>query len=778
MIDRRCVVALIVVTMAALTALAQGAPGDRRDGEEEQIRRRVEWFVESRGLDRVHRADLRRRQAVLQAKIMSKTETPAGIQPWRLMGPESMTMLDWVMGPVAGRVSALAVHPTNEDVIYLGAASGGLWKTINGGASWMPIFDDIGTQTIGTIRIDPASPDTVWVGTGEQGQNCWSYFGMGLFRSTDGGATFEEVNGSGGATLDLSYITSIVLLSGDPQVVLVGGETYCDDGNWIYGGLYRSTDGGAAWTEVMDGAVTDMVVSPGEPDVVFAAMGRWVQPSNGLYRSTDDGLTWSRLTAGLPAQGSTGRSRLAVAPGDEQILYALMNETEGVGLFRSDDRGENWSRRNSDVCDGQCSYNLVLAVHPTEPSTLLTGTIKFFRSTDGGVSLAPLIDGWGHTQKVHQDTHVLVWSKTDGNRFWVGGDGGLWRSDDGGSTFTNLNANLNITQFYDIEVHPVDPATLYGGSQDNSSSASFADPHWNTTIVTGDGFMNVVDPADPETVIQSSYPWDGYPNLFFSVAGGAPGSFSWLPVDGLTQFEPWPWVTPLVAADAGPATATSLFVASNHVYRSDFDSLGNWVKISGNLPGASVSLSVLTPVVDEDTIVLYAGSSNGRIWRTDDALAISPTWVEVTGDYPGSKVTDIAADPDDPQRVFVTRGEFDASRLYRSTAGGGVWEAVGAGLPGAPANTVAIDPRSTLRVFVGTDVGVFVSNNGGDSFVAAMDGLPLGAVVTDLEIDDDPYVLTAGTYGRGAWQTALTDAPFFADGFESGDTSAWSMTVD
>ena len=768
----------VVAAFTTSAVMAQGPPGDLEDGEEEQIRRRVEWFVESRGLENTHRADLQRLQAVLQTKAMRKADHPRGLEAWRLMGPESMSMLDWVMGPVAGRVSALAVHPADEDVIYLGAASGGLWKTVNGGASWLPIFDDVGTQTIGAITIDPASPETIWVGTGEQGQNCWSYFGMGLYRSTDGGATFVAVNGSGNATLDLSYITTIVLPPDDPQVVLVGGETYCDDGNWVYGGLYRSADGGTTWTQVLAGAVTDMVVSPGEPDVIVAAVGRWSQSSNGIYRSTDAGLTWNRDTTGLPEPTSMGRSRIAVAPGDTQVLYAMVNESTGVGLYHSGDRGETWTQRNSDACDGQCSYNLCLAVHPTDASTLLTGTVKFFHSSNGGVSLTPLVSGWGDNQKVHQDTHVLFWSRTDPDRFWVGGDGGLWRSDDGGSSFENLNANLNITQFYDIEVHPTDPATLFGGAQDNSSSASFADPRWMTTVVTGDGFMNVVDPADPGSVIQTSYPWDGYPSLFGSTAGGAPGTFDWLSVAGLTQYEPWPWVTPLVGADAGPADPTSLFVASNHVYRSDFDSLGSWTKISGNLSGAGVSLSVLTPVVDDGTIVLYAGSSDGRVWRTGNAGAPMPLWIEVTGDYPGGRVSDIGADPSDPMRVFITRSEFGASRLYRSTTGGGAWQAVGLGLPNAPANTVAIDPRNPSRVFVGSDVGIFVSEDGGETFLAAMDGLPLGAVVTDLEIDDDPYVLTAGTYGRGAWQTDLTELPLFADGFESGNTSVWSRTVD
>jgi len=769
----------LVVALATSVAVAQAPPGDLRDGEEEQIRRRVEWFVESRGLDRVDRADLRRRQAVQRALSMRESEAARGLEAWRLMGPEAMTILDWVMGPVSGRVSALAVHPTDEDIIYLGAASGGLWKTVNGGASWTSIFNDVGTQSIGAITIDPASPETIWVGTGEQGQNCWSYFGMGLFRSTDGGASFEAVNGSGQTALDLSYITSIILHPDDPQVILVGGETYCDDGSWVYGGLYRSADAGGSWSLVLSGAVTDMAVSPDEPTIVIASVGRWGADVNGVYRSTDTGLTWNRVESGLPTGNAMGRGRLAAAPADARMLYALINGPGGVGLYRSTNHGVSWTLRNPAACDGQCSYNLCLAVHPNDSSRLLTGTIKFFRSDDGGVSLTPLIDGWNPNQKVHQDIHVLVWSATDVDRFWVAGDGGIWRSDDGGSTFTNLNANLNITQFYDIEVHPIDPATLYGGAQDNSSSVSFADTRWDTTLITADGFMNVVDPANPETVIQSSYPNGGYPNLFYSTNAGVPGTFEWLPVNGLTQNEPWAWVTPLVGVDAGPLVPTSLFVASDHVYRSDFDSLGTWTKISDSLTGGGgAGLRVLTPVVSDETIVLYAASSQGHLWRTDDALAASPIWVDVAGDYPGGTVTDIAADPTDPKRVFITRGEFGANHLYRSTLGGTEWAPVGSGLPNIPANSVAIDPRSLQRIFIGTDVGVFVSENSGTTFVAAMDGLPLGTVVTDLEIGGDPPVVTVGTYGRGAWQMDLTDEPIFGDGFEIGDTSAWGRTAE
>ena len=171
------------------------------------------------------------------------------------------------------------------------------------------------------------------------------------------------------------------------------------------------------------------------------------------------------------------------------------------------------------------------------------------------------------------------------------------------------------------------------------------------------------------------------------------------------------------------------------------------------------------------------GTSDGRIHRTNDALAGSVSWTEVGGSLPDDRITDIAVDPTDADRVYVTRGAFGASRLYRSTTGGTIWTGVGAGLPNVPANSVAVDPLDPLQVFVATDVGVFASSDGGDTFTVAMNGFPLGSVVTDLEIDDDPHVLTAGTYGRGAWQTLLGGTPVFADGFESGDSSAWSTAT-
>ena len=722
-------------------------PGDKSQGEEEQIKERVKWFIRSRGLDQAQRPDRMRGQAVQElrrARESREFELAAAGEVWESMGPITMTMLNWTMGRVSGRVAALAVHPTNESVVFLGGASGGVWRTTNGGTSWEPVFDATGTQSVGAITVDRTNPSVVWVGTGERQSGCANYFGLGVFRSTDGGTTFAPRNGSGTTAVQLSYVGSIAVHPTNSQTVLVSGEGFCENGTRSAGGVYKTTDGGLTWRRVLSGSGSDVVFDPGNPSVVYAAVG-----SSGVHKSTNTGDTWTLSSSGMVTGTSLGRLRLAMAPSNSSTLYALSSSSR---LYRTTNGAGSWTQQNGSACEGQCSYNLTLDVHPTNANTVLVGSIRFARSTDGGVTLGYLTSGWGSGQKVHQDTHVLRYSRTNGSRFWVGCDGGAWRTDDGGANFVNLNTNINLTQFYDIAIDPNDPTRIFGGAQDNSSLRRSGSQQWNVTRVTGDGFMNLVDPADPNRVFQTSYPSGGRPSLIRSTTGGDPNTFSTLATNGIVSGEPFPWVTPLAVL---PGT---VFVGSHSVYRASAGQSASsftWTKISGNLTGAtSTALSVISTTPGSN--VAYVGTANGRLHRTGNVLASSVTWADVTGNYPGGYVSDIAADPGNTQRVFASRGSFGLSRLYRSTTGGATWTAVGSGLPNVPANAVAIDPVQPSRIFVGTDVGVYESANGGDSFVPFSAGLPLGAVVTDLEVDNSPHVLVAGTYGRGAYRVNLT----------------------
>jgi PKD repeat protein len=755
----RAIGALAVLLLPALPALAShdeakhieelleglGQKSDHEEDEGEgreeswQIEQRTLWFERSRDLRRNPNAGRERAASVEALKIERATNdrlrSLAG-ETWEPVGPSSMTMTDWVMGKVSGRLNAVTPVPGNEDTVYVGAAAGGVWKTTNGGGSWTPVFDQVGTLPIGAVTLDPANSNAVWVGTGDKnGGGCAGYFGQGVFLSEDAGATWNARNGAGATAMPLSIVNAVAVQPTNSNVILAGGAGTCGATGGLTGaGVFRSTDRGLTWARVLSNNVEDIIFVPGTSTVYAGLIG------TGVSRSTDGGATWSSVSTGLNASGS--RMRLSMAPSNSNTLYALV----GSRLYRTTDGGTSWTQTNGAACEGQCTYNLTLAVHPTDPATILLGTIRHHRSTNGGTALTAMTSTWGTSQKVHQDTHVVRYSQSNPNRFWVGTDGGLWRTDNGGVSYVNMNANLNITQFYDIAVHPTDVNIVFGGAQDNGSSGRRTSLQWGLTFASGDGFMNAVDPTTPSRVFQTSYPSGNFPTIVRSNASGSLGSFELVPTTGMTASSTFPWVTPMAIA------GNLLFASSNTLYRTT-TSGSSWTAVSPNMATAA---SVVTPQLIGVLMPTYVGTSGGRIYFSPDASIPTPTFTNVTGDYPGGTVSDVAMDPTNAQRVFITRAGFGASRLYRSTTGGTTWTAAGAGLPNVPANSVVVDPLNTNRLFVATDIGVYESTDSGDNFSAYSAGLPLGVVVSDLEIDDSPHVLTAGTYSRGAWRVVLS----------------------
>jgi PKD repeat protein len=716
---------------------APDARGDKTNGEAWQIEQRRRWWIESRGLKnngnaaRQRRAALNvmRNQILRQARTGRSVGTRAQIAPWRELGPSSMKMGNWVMGRVAGRINAVTPHPTNDSIVYIGAANGGVWKTTDAGVNWTPTFVNVGSQSISAIHVEAGTPQNVWAGTGDRFDgDCSGYLSDGVFLSTDGGINWSPRNSG----MSLSTITSLVTQANNANVVLAAGfGDRCNQGGDANGGIYRSTDKGASWTQVMDRKVEDLVALPGTSTVLASA------PGSGVYRSSDGGATWTLLGAANTAS----RMRLAVAPSNPSVIYALTN----TNLYRSDNAGSTWSSISTSACDGQCTYNLSLGVHPTNPQTIIVGAIRPRRSTNGGSAFTTLTNTWGSSQQVHQDTHVVRYSLNDANRIWVGGDGGLWRSDNGASSWVNMNANLNITQYYDIVVHPTDPNIVFGGAQDNSSSRRTTSNVWDLTFVNGDGFMNAIDDSNAAIVFQNGYPSGSTPSIYRSTQSGAPGTFAAAGSNGLTGGG-FPWVTPTDVAGGYH------FVGGYYVSRAlTSASTMSWTTIS---PRVSGTVSVITAKKIGSSVHVYAGTDSGKIYYS--ANGASTSVADVSGALPTGRISDVAIDPTNGSRAFVTRASFSGSKLYRTTSGGGTWTALGTGLPNIPANTVVIDPLNLQRVFVGTDIGVYESVDGGANFAPFSDGMPAGLVVSDLEIDNSPHVLTAGTYGRGAWQTTLS----------------------
>jgi hypothetical protein len=723
--------ALATLLMASADVHAQRR-GKAEGDESWQIQQRQRWWIESRGLNKATGTSPRaqRREAIRTTRAKAARLDAGNLavgNVWRELGPSSMNMGSWSMGRVAGRITAITPHPTDDNTVYVGSANGGVWKTTSAGASWTPLFAQVGSQSIGSIHVEAANPANVWVGTGDKFDgDCAGYLSDGVFLSIDGGATWTQRS----TGMDLSVVSSLLVLPGNNNVILAGGfGDRCSGSGDANGGLYRSTDRGLSWTQVLDLKIEDIVAASN--GTLYASA-----PGKGVYRSTDGGASWT--ASGAADTGS--RMRLAVAPSNASVLYALSNSK----LYRSDNGGSSWSTVNRSPCDGQCSYNLALSVHPTDPMTMMVGVIRPRRSTNGGKTLTTLTNTWGSSQQVHQDTHVVRYSLNNGSRIWVGSDGGIWRTDNAASSWVNMNSNLNITQYYDIAVHPSDPNIVFGGAQDNSSSRRATSNVWDLTFVNGDGFMNGIDSVNSAIVFQNGYPSGTSPSLYRSLTSGNPGTFSSLGSCGLPSGS-YPWVTPTEVAGGyhfvGGSVVSRAMVSSGSMC---------WTTISPTVTG---EVRVITARKIGASVVTYAGSTGGSIYYS--ANAAGTNLVNVTGNYPGGSVSDIAIDPANGSRVFVTRAAFGGAKLYVSTSAGTSWTAIGNGLPNIPANAVVIDPLNTNRLFVGTDIGVFESTDGGLNFVPNTTGLPAGLVVSDLEIDDAPYVLTAGTYGRGAWQLDL-----------------------
>jgi hypothetical protein len=749
---------VFVLAAFSLPAITK-AQALRERGEEAQIEARIAWFYGPR-LQAAPAQQAAGLRALEAEKLLLQRRTPMlrnTAQPWVALGPAPMSMLNWQMGNVAGRASALAVDPRDDNRLYLGTASGGLWRSFDGGTQWTELLGASGTQSVGALAIDPNNPNRLWVGTGEKGTNCASYFGIGALISDNQGASFVARNGDGSSALKLSFINAIAVAPGNSDHVLVGGWAFCAPGTGVAtnGALFRTLDGGLSWTEVLSGRINDVFFDSSNANIVYAAVG-----AGGYFKSIDGGLSFSPINNGITV---AARMRLAQSPADPSKFYGLDSNSR---LYRSDDAGANWSTLSTSACEGQCTYNLTISPDPFDAGEAILGTIRHARISAGSTLNAPMTSSWGSAQLVHQDTQLVVHSKRQPGRFWVGTDGGLWRTDNAGVSYSNLNNGLNITQFYDIAVNPNDPSKIWGGAQDNSSEVRLAvggNPNlWNVTFVSGDGFMNLVNPDNVSNVFQTSYASGSLPALYRSLSGGAVGQFSFFATTGI-QTGPFRFVTPIAISSGRDSFPAQVFVSSNQIFRTAAAAAAQWSTLNTQVFASNIS--VMQPVWTNAGLTLWAGSEAGSLHRCDDVRA-SCNWSTIPSPDAARFISDIAVDSANPNRIFVTRVAFVEPRLLRSIDGGANFVAAGLGLPSVPANSVAIDPGNSARIFVGTDVGVFVSIDSGMNFVAADSGMPLGAVVTDLETTANPPALVAATYGRGAWLLSLDPEIVFKNGFE------------
>jgi photosystem II stability/assembly factor-like uncharacterized protein len=686
-------------------------------------------------------------QAVALALETGRSGTQLAAARWKFVGPTN----------IGGRVVDIAVDPVAPDTLYVAAATGGVWKSKDKGARFTSIWPATNPQSLGALII--TSTGTLFAGTGEAnpGGGSLTYGGSGIYRSTDGGATWQVV----GLT-DSGAIGRLAVDPTDPQHIFaaVAGQLYNHGGER---GVYESTDGGSTWTQVLAGdndttGAVDIAIDPSNPNRVFAAMwDHFREPDlrtyggvgSGVYRSTDGGTTWQRLTNGLPASATTiGRIGIALAASNPQRLYTIVNQTNGLfqGFYKSDDGGDSWTKlaTSSTLSGAQSTYGWWFGrvwVDPLDQGHVFAAGVYLCESKNSGMTFTGEFTP-------HPDHHAMAWDLKAPGRVYLGNDGGTYRSDVNGSNDVWTAAvSQPFTQFYSVDVSEQDSSRLVGGAQDNGVNRSYPGTGWNT-YVGGDGLEALIDPVDQNFV----YGCSQYGECLRSTNGGDSSS----DFTGATVSSRRNWLTPLQFDPADPAI---LYYAGNQVNRS-VDKGVHWTVISPDLtagPGRDLNypFGTVTTVAGAKTDPnrVLAGTDDGRLWFSTN---LGTNWTRVIdSDVPGTWVTRVTVDPVNALVAYATFSGFRSGTplpyVLKTTDGGATWTSIAGNLPQAPVNDIAVI-GSTL--YVASDVGVFSSPNGGRKWRTAGANLP-NVPVTDLEYRAASNSLYAATFGRGMFMLQL-----------------------
>jgi photosystem II stability/assembly factor-like uncharacterized protein len=690
---------------------------------------------------------------------------------------EGLTLRSIGPAMISGRILSIAVDPANRAHYYVGAASGGVWKTENDGITWTPVFDKEGSYSIGTVTLDPKNPAVVWVGTGENNSQRSVGYGDGVYRSDDGGKTWKNMG-----LKHSDHIARILIDPRNSDVIYVAAQGPL----WGPGGdrgLFKSVDGGKTWKNIHsiseNTGVTDVVMEPDNPDVLYdAAYQRrrhaWTMidggPESAIYKSTDGGATWKKLTSGLP-KVDMGRIGLAVSPTNPNLIYATVEAAQKKGgIFRSRDRGATWERRNE--YDQGAMYYGTIFVDPKNEDRIYVMGFSIQVSDDGGKTLHPL-----NTRSKHVDNHVIWIDPHDTDYYLVGCDGGVYETFDRGENWA-FKANLPLGQYYDVAVdHNAPYYYVYGGTQDNlseggpsrtRSQAGIVNSDWFVTE-GGDGFRSQVDPDDPNTVYAES---QNGGLIRFDRRTGERVSIVPTQAPGEPPLR-WNWDSPILIS---PHSHSRLYFGSNILYRSD-DRGNSWHAISGDLtrqidrntlpimgkvwgPDA-VAKNTSTAFYGNATVIAESPVKEGLIYvGTDDGL------ITVTEDG-GSHWRKVEKFPGVPDKTWVSRiltSQHDVNTVYaafdnhkmedfkpyllKSMDAGKTWTALQANLPeNGPVRAIAEDPADAKLLFVGTEFGLYFANDGGQKWLRLRGGLPT-IPVSDLAIQSQMNDLVVATFGR------------------------------
>ncbi len=658
---------------------------------------------------------------------------------------------------VGGRITDIEIPIDQAQTYYVGAASGGIFKTTDAGANWTPIFDEQEMLSIGDMEISKNNTDLIWVGTGEvnAGGGSLAYDGNGIYKSANAGLTWEAKG-----LPAVGSVSKVLIDPNDDTTIFAGamGPLFRKDTNR---GVYRSTNDGTDWEQVLfvsdSTGIIDMAIHPTNGNIIYAASWERIRRLNNrqyggetsrIYRTQDGGDSWTELTNGLPSLANDkGRISIDISQSNPNVLYAFYTDQIGniEGTFRTNNGGDSWTQVNS--MSGGTSYHWWFGgifIDPTDENIIYNSGFVMDKSTDGGQTWSSTFSG------VHVDQHAMAFNASVPNEVLIGNDGGVYKSSNNGTSSTKIN-NLPITQFYRFYVDAQNADKVYGGAQDNNTirtqTGGLSD--WQA-IYGGDGFQPLVDPSNTNVI----YALSQRGNLGKSTNNGS--SFVGA-LNGIPSGDTNNWDT---AISFDPNDSQTLFYGTQKVYKTT-NAAGTWTAISpdlsngphtGNLAFGTVTTINVSPLNSD---VIYAGTDDGNVWVTQNG---GNNWNNISGSLPILWTTKVLASRDDAATVYVTFSGYrygeDNGHVFKSTDFGATWSDISNNLPDIPINDIEKDIFGNL--FLGTDIGVLASLDEGANWQPLGENMP-SVVVTDLFIHENSEYLYAGTYGRSSYKLNIAE---------------------
>ena len=679
----------------------------------------------------------------------SNTSAPA---TWKSLGPETWTTSSY--NPGLGRINVITVDPVDSNIIYVGAPAGGLWKTTDGGSSWQNLTDHLPILGASGLSIDPNNTDVLYLGTGDgDGSDTYS---IGILKSIDGGLSWVPT-GLNWTTNQFRVIRKVVISPASSDTLYAATSA----------GLYVSDDAGANWTKVANGSFRDVEVHPSNSNIVYACTDQF-------YKSTDAGFTFSQISSGLPSAGVVNRMSIAVSPDNAAVVYGVFGSSSDAtfyGLYKSTDEGQTWTQMSNSPNifgystvggdnSGLSWYALALAVNPNDHTEIFVGGVNVWKSSDSGVNWT-IESHWTWPSSIgytHADIHTLDFY---GSTLYVGSDGGIFQSPNRGGSWTDLSDGLRIMQFYRMGASESHPYIVAAGAQDNGTNVrpnDSSDANWNH-IYGADGFEAVIHPTNPDIIYLETQ--NG--GLRKTTDGGQTTNGIRGSITGSGA-----WNTPIVMHPTDPDI---LYTGFQDLWVT-YDGANTWSQ-NPILPSIGGTINAIA-VAESDPNYLYISSGSKIVMTPNDGI----TWNNISGGLPNNFIRYIAVHNTDPTKVWVCMsGYSNGQHVYFSDDAGSTWTNITRNLPNLPANTIVHQAGSNGALYVGTDVGVYYTNDSLGQWVDFSDQLP-NVIVSELEIHYGIGKIRAATFGRGLWESDLYSRPNVGlEGYYKGDVKLYPMPV-